>query len=84
MVARVRPTRIDIALGVLNGAGALLYLWLAAHTWARPEERAAHIQPAIMGDIFIWMISALPVLVLFFVVDLVWGLAALMSMKPRN
>jgi len=53
-----------------NIVGAGTFLWLAARTWIEPELR--HDDVARGGDGVLWTVTALPVLIAFLVLDLVW------------
>lgn len=60
---------LDFRLFVANVAGIAAYLGLASRSWRIPEE---HGEIPIAGEPFVWAM-ALPVLGIFFLVDLVWG-----------
>ncbi len=61
---------INIALVFANVAGIALYLKNASLSWAIPEE--AGLNPAIAGPSFVWALGALPIAVLFVVIDIAW------------
>ena len=66
---------------IANGLGAVLYVFAASRGgWAVPQERAAGIS-AITGEPFVWFLNILPVITLFFVINLIWGLRILKSRK---
>jgi hypothetical protein len=45
MTTSIRLTqRTSLIMLILNGMGAVLYLWWASHAWAIPQERAMGIQ----------------------------------------
>jgi len=53
-----------------NAFGLIAYLHLASKTWTEPELRG--VPHAIAGPTFVWVLSALPVLFVSFLVDVVW------------
>jgi hypothetical protein len=61
---------ISITLLALNAIGAVAYVFRASPSWAIPEERGLH---SITGEPFIWFIGVLPVVAIFFVLNLAWG-----------
>ena len=67
---------IPLALLLLNAIGAVVYLFRASPSWAIPEERAAGIH-ATTGEPFVWFAGVLPIVAIFFVINLVWGAAIL-------
>ncbi len=60
-----------IALTAVNGAGIALYLYLSSKTWLPPQERG-HGLPVSGGDSIYWVMTALPVLLLFFLLNIAW------------
>jgi len=63
----------SIALLALNVVGATLYVVAASRGgWAIPEERAAGIHTTA-GEPFVWFLSILPIVAIFFVINLAWG-----------
>lgn len=57
-----------------NLVGVGLFLWFASRTWLEPQLRGELV--ATGGDGVIWTLTALPVLGVFFLADLVWLLLA--------
>jgi hypothetical protein len=55
---------------VANVIGAAAYVWLSSQTWLEPELRGETVARA--GDAIVWAMTALPVLLGFALVDLVW------------
>jgi hypothetical protein len=55
----------------LNAIGVVTYLKLACPCWIEPE--LAYVPGASAGDPIVWGLSALPILLLFFVLDFSWG-----------
>ena len=60
----------SLALLVLNAIGAIAYVFWASPSWAIPEERGLH---STTGEPFIWFLGTLPVVAIFFVLNLAWG-----------
>jgi hypothetical protein len=54
----------------VNAVGLVAFLYLASETWREPELRGQEVATA--GVAFVWALSALPVLFVFFVIDVVW------------
>ena len=54
----------------VNAVGFVVFLHFASMTWREPELRGQEI--AISGVAFVWAVSALPVLLVLFLVDVVW------------
>jgi uncharacterized membrane protein YoaK (UPF0700 family) len=61
-----------LALFLLYVIGALAYLIRASSAWAIPQERAAGSR-SITGEPFVWFLAILPIIVFFFVLNVVWG-----------
>jgi hypothetical protein len=67
----------SIAPLALNVVGATLYVVAASRGgWAIPEERAAGIHTTT-GEPFVWFLSILPIVAIFFVFNLAWGASIL-------
>jgi hypothetical protein len=61
------------ALLLANVFGAVFYVFAASRGgWAIPEERAAGTY-TVTGEPFVWFLNILPVIAIFFVINLVWG-----------
>jgi len=71
----------DYALIALNLIGAIVYVRLASHTWAIPQERGLHSQTA---EPFIWFMFVMPIFTIFFVVDVIWGVLILVYRQWRS
>ena len=70
-------TAQPMALLVANVFGAILYVFAASRGgWAIPEERAAGIYTTT-GEPFVWFLSILPIIAIFFVINLFWGVRIL-------
>ena len=73
----------SVALLVLNVVGAILYVVAASRGgWAIPEERAAGIRTTT-GEPFIWFLSILPIVAIFFVINVAWG-AVILARRQRK
>jgi hypothetical protein len=55
-----------------NASGAVIYVVLASHSWAIPDE-SAHGLHVITGEPFTWALSVGPILFVFFLLNLAWG-----------
>lgn len=71
-----RPTNWPLLLA--NIIGAILYVVRASQSWAIPAERGIN---SISGEPFIWALFALPILAVFAVIDLVWGIIVFRNQK---
>lgn len=63
---------INLALLAVNAIAICSYLKMASFAWAIPEEVEAGIHPAIAGSAVVWGLGALPILLVFLLVDGVW------------
>jgi hypothetical protein len=61
-----------LALLVLNAIGAVVYLYRASPSWAIPAERELGLH-STTGEPFIWFVGILPVVAVFFVLNVTWG-----------
>jgi hypothetical protein len=73
----VKP--LDVTFMLANVVGIAIYLVLASRGWRIPRE---HGMVPVTGEPFVWVL-ALPVLGVFFVGDVVWGVM-LLYRKERN
>jgi hypothetical protein len=64
--------RDNVVLLILNTAGICAYLWRVSFAWVIPEERAMGIP--ITGEPFIWFAALLPIVAIFFSLNLSWGI----------
>ncbi len=64
------PRPGSLALLALNVIGAIGYVALAALSWAIPQEAEVRSRT---GEPFIWGLGALPVFVIFSLINLTWG-----------
>jgi hypothetical protein len=67
MFAEARRARFWI---FANACGASAFLWLASSTWREPQLRRATV--ALGGVGVVWVFTALPILVAFLLIDLLW------------
>ena len=70
---------LDITYMVANGIGIVLYLLLASRGWRLPEDSDL----PVTGEPMVWSI-ALPVLGVFFLADIVWGVLILRSRESKR
>ena len=77
------PRRLSLALFFVNVIGAIAYELAASPTWAIPEERAAGIH-SVTGEPFIWAALALPILVGFTLLNVVWGTCLCVQREWRS
>jgi len=61
---------INPAYLLINAIGIFFYLKNASLSWAIPEEKG--LDPAIDGVALVWGIGALPIAVLFVVLNGIW------------
>lgn len=61
---------VSLTLLALNVIGACVYVLRASPSWAIPEE---HGLIPITGEPFVWFAGILPVVVVFFALNSVWG-----------
>jgi hypothetical protein len=62
---------VPLAVFLLNVIGAIAYLARASSAWAIPQEPEAGIH-SITGEPFVWFLAIFPIVVFFFVLNLVW------------
>jgi hypothetical protein len=84
MTDGVLAWRAGTILVLVNLVGAVVYDWLVSRTWVIPQEREAGLAPATMGDAFIWMSIAVPILSCFFVLNGGWGTVVLCYRQWRS
>jgi len=73
--------RVNVVLLVLNGLGAFGYVARASLSWAIPEEQG--LIP-ITGQPYIWFVAVVPVLAVFFPLNLIWGVLILRYRQWRT
>jgi hypothetical protein len=69
----------DITFLVANGIGIVLYLLLASRGWRLPEQN----EIPITGEPLVWSL-ALPVLGVFFLANIVWGVLIFRSRESKR
>jgi hypothetical protein len=58
-----------------------MYLVLASHSWAMPQERGLH---ATTGEPFVWALGVVPVWLVFGLLNLIWGTFILVRRHWRS
>jgi len=71
---------IDITFVAANAVGIVLYLVLASRGWRIPQE---HGMVPVTGEPFVWIL-AVPVLGVFFLTDIVWGILLLRDRESKR
>jgi hypothetical protein len=71
----------DYALIAFNFVGAIVYVCLASRAWTIPRERGLHSATA---EPFIWFLSVAPIVAIFFVVNVIWGVLILVRRRWRS
>jgi hypothetical protein len=66
-----------IALVGMNAIGATVYVLLASSAWVIPQECDAGIR-TITGEPFVWFAAIAPVIAIFFLLNLAWGIKILL------
>ena len=79
MVSEFRAAKLWVAANIV---GAAAFLRLAAITWIEPELR--HEQVARGGDAVVWASTALPVLISFLVLNLLWATRVLVKVAKTG
>lgn len=75
------PPKVNIALLIANVAGAIVYIVVASHSWAIPQEHGLN---ATTGEPFVWALYVLPIWALFSSLDLIWGAIIAVRRQWRN
>jgi hypothetical protein len=70
----------DIVYMAINAIGIAIYLRLASNGWRIPEE---HGMVPVTGEPFLWAF-ALPVLGIFFLIDIAWGVVLLRNKDGKG
>jgi hypothetical protein len=70
----------NLSLLLLNVVGSVVYVYRASPSWAIAVERQTGIYTTT-GEPFVWFTGIIPVLTVFFIVNLVW--AALIITRPQ-
>jgi len=65
-----RMKKTTICAAIANAIGIASYLVAASMGWSRPEEYGTN---ATSGEPFIWMMGAVPVFIIFFLINAIWG-----------
>jgi hypothetical protein len=72
--------RWSYVLLTFNLIGVIVYECLASRSWAIPRERGLHSETA---EPFIWFLSVAPIVAIFFVVNVIWGVLILVRRQWR-
>jgi hypothetical protein len=72
--------RLDVTFMLANAVGITTYLVLASRAWRIPQE---HGMVPVTGEPFVWVL-ALPVLGLFFIADVIWGIMLLRNKEWKG
>jgi hypothetical protein len=68
--------RLGVVMLTVNALGAVVYVFLASHGWSIPQERGLH---ATTGEPFVWALYVWPILFVFLLVNLAWGVIILLG-----
>jgi hypothetical protein len=71
---------LDVTFMLANAVGLAIYLVLASRGWRIPQE---HGMVPVTGEPFVWVL-AVPVLGVFFLADVVWGVMLLRDGKSKR
>ena len=72
-------TRVNTALLAANVIGAFVYLKEASQGWGPPELRGMDA-----GEFVAWAFRALPVFLLFLLINVIWGVSKLVRPQWRS
>jgi hypothetical protein len=75
------PSTVNLILLVANVIGAVIYVIVAGHGWAIPQERGLD---APTGEPFVWALYVMPIWPLFGVANLIWGAVILFRKRWRS
>jgi hypothetical protein len=70
----------SMVLLALNVVGIVAYLFRAYPSWARSEEQG--LIPT-SGEPFVWFAGILPVVIIFLVLDAIWGALIILRRESR-
>jgi hypothetical protein len=66
-----QPAKVwSMTLLIANVIGAAIYLLRSSPAWAIPEEKGLN---STTGEPFVWFIGILPVIVIFSLINIIWG-----------
>jgi hypothetical protein len=77
----MRRNSINIALAVVNLIAAVIYVARASEAWVNPAEGGRN---AIAGEPCVWAVRAVPVVLVFLIINVVWGITMLVSVRWRS
>jgi hypothetical protein len=72
---------LDMAFMAANAVGIVLYLVRASLSWRIPRE---HGMVPITGEPFVWALAVVPVLGVFLLADIVWGVLLLRDRESKR
>jgi hypothetical protein len=75
--------RMSVALLILNVIAAVMYVYAAMPSWVIPIERAQGIN-TVTGEPFVWAVRALPIVAVFFLINLIWGTGICLKRNWQN
>jgi hypothetical protein len=67
--------RIGSTLFIANVTGAIVYLFAAMPSWAKPEELAQGVHPG-SGDAIVWVFRTWPIFICFGLLNAIWLLCS--------
>ncbi len=76
--------RCSVFMLLANVTGAALFLRVSSFEWSDPREIALGIASRNAGDPIIWGLTALPILALFALVILAWGIWLVCKKDKEN
>ena len=71
----------DVAFMAANAVGIVLYLARASFSWRIPRE---HGMVPITGEPFVWALAVVPVLGVFLLTNIVWGVVLLSDRESKR
>jgi hypothetical protein len=83
MTSKILRQPVSLALLIANVIGAIVYVARASHSWVIPEERALGLHSQT-SEPFIWAIYVLPILTVYALVNLIWGVVILWRRQWRS
>ena len=75
--------RLHVTVLALNLIGAVIYLHRASYGWRIPQEQALGLD-SITAEPYIWFAAVLPVVAIFLVLNLAWGVLILRNRQWRS
>jgi hypothetical protein len=75
--------RLHVTLLALNLTAAVIYLHRASYGWRIPQEQELGLD-SITAEPYIWFAAVLPVVAIFLVLNLAWGVLILRNRQWRS